>query len=90
MTRSAHKAISEPPPTAAPLRPHLMARNRLQSGLACAVIVIESGESGGAMRTAEIAQRQDRLVYAVRWPQMTGMRRGPGLGIVLPERTSQA
>ena len=69
--------ISEQAPTAAPLRPHLMARNRLQSGLSRAVVVIESGESGGAMRTAEIAQCQGRLVYAVRWPQITGRRRGP-------------
>ena len=69
--------ISEQAPTAAPLTPHLMARNRLQSGLSRAVIVIESAESGGAMRTAEIAQRQGRLVYAVQWSQSTEKSRGP-------------
>jgi DNA processing protein len=54
-----------------------MARNRLQSGLSCAVIVIEAGESGGAMKTVDRARRQGRLVCTIKWPQMGERRAGP-------------
>ena len=68
--------ISEAPPDAYPSAGRLMARNRLQRGLARAVVVIESGERGGAMQTAKNAQRQGRLVYAVRWSQPDEKRTG--------------
>ena len=68
--------ISEQPPTAEPSVGRLMARNRLQSGLSRAVIVVESGESGGSMETAKNAQRQGRLVCAMDWPQTTAKRIG--------------
>ena len=68
--------LSEQSPHALPDTPPLMARNRLQSGLARAVIVVESAESGGAMETAQTAQRQRRLRYAVRWPTLTTVRAG--------------
>lgn len=68
--------ISEAPPNAQPSVARLMARNRLQSGLARAIIVIESGERGGAIQTAKNAQHQGRLVYAVRWPQPDEKRTG--------------
>ena len=68
--------ISEQPPTAQPSVGRLMARNRLQSGLSRAIIVVESGESGGSMETANNAQRQGRLVCAVDWPQITAKRTG--------------
>jgi len=68
--------ISEQPPTAEPSVGRLMARNRLQSGLSRAIIVVESGESGGSMDTAKNAQRQGRLVCAVDWPQITAKRTG--------------
>jgi predicted Rossmann fold nucleotide-binding protein DprA/Smf involved in DNA uptake len=45
-----------------------MARNRLQSALSSGVIVVESGDPGGALQTAEDARRQGRPVYAVHWP----------------------
>ncbi len=61
--------ISEAPPNAEPSVARLMARNRLQSGLARAVIVVESSERGGAMQTANNARRQGRLVCAVQWAQ---------------------
>jgi len=68
--------ISEQPPTAAAVVGRLMARNRLQSGLSRAIIVVESGESGGSMRTAQNARHQGRLVCAVDWPQITAKRIG--------------
>lgn len=75
---AAHGAvISEQPSTAEPSVGRLMARNRLQSGLSCGIIVVESGESGGAMNTAEQARRQRRLICALKWPQLTAKRAGP-------------
>src|SRR3954462_9138413 len=40
-------------------------RNRIVAGLCDATIVIESGESGGSMITAEFANNYDREVFAV-------------------------
>jgi len=68
--------ISEQPPTAETSVGRLMARNRLQSGLSRAIIVVESGESGGSMETAKTARRQGRLVCTVDWPQITAKRTG--------------
>ena len=68
--------ISEAPPDAHPSVARLMARNRLQSGLARAIIVVESSERGGTMQTAQSAERQGRPVYAVGWPREHEMRTG--------------
>jgi DNA processing protein len=71
--------LSELSPKARPSVRTLMARNRLQSALSTAVIVVESGEPGGALQTAEDARRQGRLVYAVDWeearPETAGNRK---------------
>lgn len=57
--------LSEVHPDAAPGSPALVARNRLISGLSRAVIVVETGETGGSLHAARFAQAQGRLVYAV-------------------------
>ena len=44
---------------------HLVARNRLISGLSRAVIVMETATDGGAMYCAEFARQQHRLLLAV-------------------------
>jgi DNA processing protein len=71
--------LSELPPRARPSVRSLMARNRLQSALSNAVVVVESGDPGGALQTAQDARRQGRVVYAVAWsrdrPQVQGNRR---------------
>ncbi len=59
--------ISEQRPGAQASSARLLARNRLQVGLAEAVIVVQAGPGGGAMQTAERAFRTGRLVYAVTW-----------------------
>jgi DNA processing protein len=59
--------ISELSPGARPNVRTLMARNRLQSALSNAVIVVESKERGGTMQTAADARKQDRLLFAVDW-----------------------
>jgi len=45
--------------------PWLVARNRLISGLADAVLVVESAEDGGAMHTARAAYKQGRRLLAI-------------------------
>ncbi|MBM3497725.1 MAG: DNA-protecting protein DprA [Armatimonadetes bacterium] len=71
--------ISELSPRARPSVRSLVARNRLQSALSSAVIVVESGDPGGTLQTAEDARRQGRLVYAVDWgdnrPEAAGNRK---------------
>ena len=57
--------LSELHPNTPPKGQHLMARDRLISGLSRAVIVVEAGEKSGSLDTASKAQKQGRLVYAV-------------------------
>ena len=72
-----HGAIfSEAAPGASPSAGRLLARNRLQVGLARAVIVVQSAETGGAMTTAERGRKARRLVCAVAWPEGTGKSEG--------------
>lgn len=47
---------------------HLMNRDRIISGLARAVIVVEAAEGSGSMDTARKALRHQRRLYAVQWP----------------------
>jgi DNA processing protein len=60
--------LSEFAPRAVVTVPHLMARNRLTSGLSRALIVVQSRHRGGALITARNAARQGRIVAAVPWP----------------------
>ncbi len=57
--------LSELLPDAPPRGPQLMARDRIISGLARAVIVVEAAAKGGSLDTAKRAEKQGRLVYAV-------------------------
>lgn len=57
--------LSELHPAAPPRSQQLMARDRIISGLARAVIVIEAGEKSGSLDTAAKAHKQGRLVLAV-------------------------
>ncbi len=68
--------ISEAPPSVHPTAARLIARNRLQSGLARGVIVVESAQQGGAMQTAKNARRQNRELYAVYWTEGHEQRAG--------------
>lgn len=51
-------------------------RNRLVSGIALGVLVIETGPEGGAMITAHLALDQGREVFAVPSPIREGVRSG--------------
>jgi len=57
--------LSELHPNAPPSGPMLMARDRIISGLARAVIVVEAGVHSGSLDTASKALKQGRLLYAV-------------------------
>ena len=60
--------ISETHPQQAPNAQRLVARNRIISGLASAVIMIESELDGGAMHTVRFAREQGRRVFTFRLP----------------------
>ncbi len=57
--------ISEYPPGTPPYGRNFPIRNRIISGLADAVVVVEAGANSGALITAQIACDQGRKVYAV-------------------------
>ena len=57
--------ISEYPPDARPYRGHFPERNRLISGLAEAVVVVEASRRSGSLITARMAAEQGRDVFAV-------------------------
>ena len=57
--------ISDYPPGTAPEASNFPPRNRIISGLSKATIVIEAGQTSGALITADFAVSQGRNVYAV-------------------------
>lgn len=70
--------------TATPQR--LVARNRLVSGLSCAVIVVSSGADGGTMHTVRFAFEQGRPVWC---PRADGIG-GVGVKLLLEVPASEA
>lgn len=69
--------FSEHPFPTTPSPGNLIQRNRIISGLSMATIVIEALKTGGAMHTAEYAQRQGRKVLTCRWETQHPLSEGP-------------
>lgn len=75
--------ITEFPPGTAPLRQHFPQRNRILSGLAQAVLLVEAGEKSGALITAKFAVDQNRDVLALPGPITSPTSLGPNNWIKL-------
>jgi DNA processing protein len=60
--------LSENAPNAHATAPRLVARNRLISGLADALIVVQTAPDGGAMHAARFARQQNKPVFALDAP----------------------
>jgi DNA processing protein len=69
--------VSELPPGSDPLRPFFPLRNRLISGLAAAVVIVEARERSGSLLTAGHAANQGVDVFAVPGPIHAPTSAGP-------------
>jgi DNA processing protein len=70
------RLVSEYPPGAPPMPWHFPRRNRIISGLARAVIVVEASDRSGSLITARMALEQGRDVLAVPGSASSGRYRG--------------
>lgn len=68
--------ISELPVNTEPLKQNFPARNRIISGIADAVLVMEAKEKSGSLITADMALEQGKDVYALPGPANSLLSRG--------------
>ena len=68
--------LSEQPPGTPPVAWHFPARNRLISGLADVVLVMEAKEKSGSLITADFALDQGKDVYALPGPVTSALSQG--------------
>ncbi|HYG58049.1 MAG TPA: DNA-processing protein DprA [Symbiobacteriaceae bacterium] len=75
--RATGAVISEQPPGTAPRSQFFPERNRIISGLAHGIVVVEAGEKSGTLITVAQALSQGRDVFAVPGPITSPMSVGP-------------
>jgi DNA processing protein len=68
--------LSELPLGTAPMPENFPSRNRILSGLALGVVIVEAAEKSGSLITARLALEQDRQVFAVPGSPLSGKTRG--------------
>jgi DNA processing protein len=79
--------VSELPLGAPPIPRNLIARDRIQSGTAVAVVIAQTGAAGGAMHTARFAAEQGRPVFCPVPPNENG--KNEGLRVLLEQHAEQ-
>ncbi|MCQ2386201.1 MAG: DNA-processing protein DprA, partial [Clostridia bacterium] len=78
--------LSEYPPGSRPERYHFPVRNRIISGIARGIIMVEGNANSGALITAEIGLREGRAVFAV--PGKIGEKNQEGALLLLKSGAS--
>lgn len=74
--QTAGGVLSEQPPGSSPLPVYFPARNRIISGLADVVLVMEARERSGSLITADLALEQGKDVYALPGPVTSLLSQG--------------